>query len=40
MKEVFRTHEKYQSAILEQYRLYVEMADRTSARRVLANIFF
>lgn len=32
--------EKYQSAILEQYKLCVEMADRISARRALANAFF
>jgi hypothetical protein len=32
--------EKYQNAILEQYKLYVEMADRVSARRALANTFF
>lgn len=30
----------YRSAILEQYKLYVEMADRISARRGLANTFF
>ncbi len=30
----------YQSAVLEQYRLYVEMADRVSQRRGLANTFF
>ncbi|MET9212569.1 MULTISPECIES: RipA family octameric membrane protein [unclassified Nocardia] len=30
----------YDSAVLEQYRLYVEMADRVSARRGLANSFF
>ena len=30
----------YQSAIMEQYRLYVEMADRVSQRRALANSFF
>lgn len=30
----------HQSAILEQYRLYVEMADRVSQRRGLANTFF
>ncbi|MFE3002997.1 hypothetical protein ACFXG4_49625 [Nocardia sp. NPDC059246] len=30
----------YESAVLEQYRLYVEMADRVSARRALANSFF
>ena len=32
--------EKYQQAILEQYKIYVEMADRVSARRALANTFF
>ncbi|HTD58390.1 MAG TPA: hypothetical protein VK672_05800 [Solirubrobacteraceae bacterium] len=32
--------ETYQAAILEQYKLYVEMADRISARRALANTFF
>jgi hypothetical protein len=32
--------DKYQSAIMEQYKLYVEMADRISARRALANAFF
>ena len=30
----------YRAAILEQYKLYVEMADRISARRALANTFF
>ncbi|MFD4182834.1 hypothetical protein [Rhodococcus sp. NPDC058514] len=30
----------YESAVLDQYRLYVEMADRVSARRGLANSFF
>src|SRR6266508_809271 len=34
------TGERYQSAILEQYKLYVEMADRISARRGLANTFY
>ena len=33
-------HEKYAQAIIEQYKLYVEMADRVSARRGLANTFF
>ena len=33
-------NEKYQGAILEQYKLCVEMADRVSARRALANTFF
>ncbi|MFD5826340.1 hypothetical protein [Lentzea sp. NPDC060358] len=32
--------EKYRAAIMEQYKLYVEMADRISARRALANTFF
>jgi hypothetical protein len=32
--------EKYRAAILEQYKIYVEMADRVSARRALANTFF
>jgi hypothetical protein len=32
--------EKYQAAILEQYKIYVEMADRISARRGLTNTFF
>jgi hypothetical protein len=33
-------NEKRQAAILDQYKLYVEMADRISARRALANTFF
>jgi hypothetical protein len=33
-------HERYRGAILEQYKIYVEMADRISARRALANTFF
>jgi hypothetical protein len=32
--------DKYQGAVLEQYKLYVEMADRVSNRRGLANTFF
>jgi hypothetical protein len=32
--------EKYQGAILEQYKIYVEMADRVSSRRGLTNTFF
>src|SRR3569833_2674930 len=32
--------ERYQSAVLEQYKIYVEMADRISQRRSLANTFF
>jgi hypothetical protein len=30
----------YQAAILEQYKIYVEMADRVSQRRGLTNTFF
>ena len=32
--------EAYYSTLLEQYKIYVEMADRVSARRGLANTFF
>jgi Zn-dependent protease with chaperone function len=32
--------EKFGDHLLEQYKLYVEMADRVSARRALANTFF
>jgi hypothetical protein len=32
--------EKYQTAILEQYKLYVNMADRISNRRGITNTFF
>jgi len=32
--------EKYRDHYLEQYKQYVEMADRISARRLLANSFF
>lgn len=32
--------EKYQTAILEQYKLYVEMTDRVGARRTAVNTFF
>lgn len=34
------TDAAYQTALLEQYKIYVEMADRVSARRALANTFF
>lgn len=37
-KDVYGT--EYEKHILEQYKLYVEMADRISARRMLANSFF
>jgi hypothetical protein len=30
----------YEAAVLEQYKIYVEMADRVSQRRALANTFF
>jgi hypothetical protein len=30
----------YQAAVLEQYKIYVEMADRVSQRRGLTNTFF
>jgi hypothetical protein len=32
--------DKYQVSLLEQYKIYVEMADRVSARRGLTNTFF
>jgi len=32
--------ESYRAAILEQYKVYVEMADRVSSRRGLTNTFF
>jgi hypothetical protein len=31
---------EYEKHLFEQYKLYVEMADRVSARRMLANTFF
>ncbi|MDX3642914.1 hypothetical protein [Streptomyces sp. MB09-02B] len=34
------SHDRYQQALLEQYKLCVEMADRVSARRNLTNTFF
>jgi hypothetical protein len=33
-------NEGYQAALLEQYKVYVEMADRISARRAATNTFF
>ncbi|MEU3710974.1 RipA family octameric membrane protein [Streptomyces catenulae] len=35
-----RKEETYRSAVLEQYKLCVEMADRVSSRRNLTNTFF
>jgi hypothetical protein len=37
---VYRACRQYQAAVLEQYKTYVEMADRISGRRALANTFF
>lgn len=37
-KEVYGTD--FEKHLFEQYKLYVEMADRVSARRMLANSFF
>lgn len=36
----FKSKELYQNHLLEQYKMYVEMADRISSRRNLANVFF
>jgi hypothetical protein len=36
----YGSNEKYQAHLLEQYKLYVEMADRISARRQSANSYF
>lgn len=38
-KEEF-TSTEYDKQLFEQYKLYVEMADRISARRAVANTFF
>lgn len=40
VKKSYLADEHYQAALLEQYKVYVEMADRISARRALANTFF
>src|SRR6476620_1590688 len=40
IKARYTSDEKYQAAIMEQYKLYVELADRISTRRGLANTFF
>lgn len=38
---IYEIHkELYQAHILEQYKMYTEMADRISQRRNLANVFF
>lgn len=36
----YAANEKYQTHLLDQYKLYVEMADRISARRLTANTYF
>lgn len=38
--DVYGDAKTYQAAILDQYKIYVEMADRISQRRGLANTFF
>jgi len=38
--EAYGDKKQYYDHILEQYKVYVEMADRVSARRNLANTFF
>ncbi|MBG6189611.1 hypothetical protein IWX64_000531 [Arthrobacter sp. CAN_A212] len=40
IKAYYAQDDKYQAAVMEQYQLYVEMADRVSIRRGLANTFF
>lgn len=39
-KDRYSSPGKYEDHLLEQYKLYVEMADRVSGRRNLANTFF
>src|SRR5215470_12970220 len=36
----YPAREKYQAHLLEQYKLYVEMADRVSQRRLTTNSYF
>ena len=38
--QTYGSAEQYYEHVMEQYKLYVEMADRTSARRNSANTFF
>lgn len=40
VRKSYSSDDKYQDHILEQYKLYTEMADRISARRNLANTYF
>lgn len=39
-KNGYASDEQYRAHILDQYRLYVEMADKISSRRDVANAFF
>jgi hypothetical protein len=39
-KQNYASSDKYQDHLLKQYEVYVEMADRISARRSIANAFF
>jgi hypothetical protein len=39
-KQPYPSNEKLQSHLFEQYKLYIEMADRISARRQTANSYF
>lgn len=39
-EDVERTNLTYSDALMEQYKLYVELADRVSQRRGIANSFF
>lgn len=38
--DTYGGEDTYRAAIMEQYKLYVEMADRVSSRRSVANAFF
>jgi F0F1-type ATP synthase assembly protein I len=40
VRAFYQHDDKYQAAVMEQYKLYVEMTDRISQRRGLANTFF
>lgn len=39
-KAWYENREAYQAALMDQYKLYVELTDRISVRRGLANTFF
>lgn len=34
------SNEQYNQLLIEQYRIYVELTDRTSYRRIVINLFF